>query len=211
MRVSKFKKKHIFCIEGNWTNTLKGKIGIQSALDFLEDNTHIRHIHKNCSTVEQLDALLKDAVLQKYKSYGIIYIAFHGHPGIIHVGKRQKISIDRIGEVLAGKARHKIIHFGSCSTLKISKNQVAELIEKTGALAISGYTKDVDFIPSTFLDMLYFQACQHYNKISLIHRDVKKYYGKMAKELGFRMYYQEERILHPEIDGVSVIGLNKGI
>src|ERR1035437_2626940 len=160
MQLSKFRRKNVFCIEGNWTSSLKGKTGIKAALDFLEHNANLKHIHKNCSTVDQLEALLKDAVLQEYNRYGIIYIAFHGFPGELLVGKRQRISLEQIAAILKGKATDKIIHFGSCSTLNIPRSRVNKFLKESGALAVSGYTKDVDFIPSTFLDILYFQFCE---------------------------------------------------
>jgi hypothetical protein len=191
MQLSRFRRKNVFCIEGNWNNSLKGRTGIKAALDFLEHNANLKHIHKNCSTIGQFESLLKDAVLQEYNRYGIIYIAFHGFPGELLVGKRQRISLEQIAVILQGKAKDKIIHFGSCSTLAVPRRRVNKFLRETGALAISGYTKDVDFIPSTFLDILYFQFCEQYRKIPLIHRDVKKYYGKMANELGFKMFYKK--------------------
>lgn len=191
MKLSAFRRKNIFCIEGNWNNNLKGKTSIKSALDFLEHNARIKYIHKNCSAIEQLESLLRDAVLKKYNRYGVIYFAFHGLPGELLVGKRQRISLEQIAAILQNKAQDRIIHFGSCSVLNVPRSRVNRFLKETGALAVSGYTKDVDFIPSTFLDILYFQFCEQYKKIPLIHRDVRLYYGKLANELGFKMYYEK--------------------
>ena len=55
-----------------------------------------------------------------YSNYGIIYLAFHGEPGLIYVGKRKKLAIEGIAEIIEDKAHDKIIHFGNCSTLDIS-------------------------------------------------------------------------------------------
>lgn len=190
MQLSKFLEKNIFCVEGNWNHNLKDKSSIRTALEFIEENGNVKHIHKNCSTIDQLEELLKEAVLMRYKRYGIIYFAFHGKPGVLSVGKKKKISIQEIGEILEDKAHNKIIHFGSCSTLSIPTREITKFRKKTGALAVSGYSCDIDFMPSTFLDMLYFEFCQKYRKIPLIHRDVKIYYGPMARKLGFKMVYE---------------------
>jgi hypothetical protein len=107
------------------------------------------------------------------------------------VGKRATISIDAIAEMLQGKAQNKIIHFGSCETLKVKKPQLNRFLKNTGALAVSGYEKSIDFMPSTFLDLLYFQFCQQYQKMYLVEQDVKQYYGKLARELGFRLIYEK--------------------
>lgn len=189
MQQSQYTPRNIFCIEGVWNNDLKDKTSIRSALDFIEHNGAVKHIHKNCSTPDQLEEWLKEAVLKRYKQYGIIYLAFHGHPGTLQVGKRKKMTLGEIAEVLQDKAEDKIIHFGSCSTLAISKWEINRFIKKTGALAVSGYSCDIDFMPSTFLDILYFQFCQRYSDMPLIHKDVKTFYGPMARQLGFKMVY----------------------
>lgn len=190
MQLSKFPEKNIFCIEGNWNHNLKDKASIKSALDFLDHNVNVSHIYRNCSTIEQLEELLLEAVLRRYKKFGIIYLAFHGDAGMLHIGKRKKAKIQEIAEILDDKAHDKIIHFGSCSTLNVPKREITTFRKKTGALAVSGYSCDIDFMPSTFLDILYFEFCQRYRKIPPIHRDVKKYYGPMARKLGFQMVYE---------------------
>lgn len=190
MRMSKCLRKNIFCIEGYWENNLKNKTSIKSALEFLEGNSHIKYIHRSAATIDQVDYLIKTALQQKYKDYGIIYLASHGLPGVMKFGKRKKVSMDEISEMIDGKATDKIIHFGSCSTLNISGRELRSFLNKTGALAVSGYTTEIDFIPSTFLDILYFQLCQEYRKIPLIHKDLKNYYGKVANKLGFKMLYE---------------------
>lgn len=190
MHLSKHAAKNIFCIEGNWNHNLKDKTSIRSALDFIEHNGDVKYIHKNCSTPGQLEEWLKEAALKRYDRYSILYLAFHGNPGAIHVGKRKKLTLGEIAEILQDKAHDKIIHFGSCSTLNIPKWDINRFMKRTGALAVSGYSCDIDFMPSTFLDILYFQFCQRYREMPLIHQDVKAFYGPMARQLGFKMVYR---------------------
>lgn len=191
MKLSKFKTKHIFCIEGNWGNSHKDKTSIRTALEFLTANVGIDAIRKDCSTQEQFNCYLKDALKRVYKKYGIIYLAFHGSPGKLHIGNRKKVNFTEIAEMLDGKAQDKIIHFGSCGTFDISGRELTSFRKKTGALAISGYTTDVDFIESTVIDILYFRLCQRYNRVALIDRDMKAYYGKLVRELGFKMNFEK--------------------
>jgi hypothetical protein len=190
MKLSRFKKKHIFCIEGNWTHDLKDKASIRTALDFLEHNAEIKSIRKDCSAIEQFDDLIETSLQKRYKQHSIIYLAFHGSPGSLHIGKRKKMDFDTIARLLDGRAEDKIIHFGSCSTLDIPVRQLKRFWKDTGALAVSGYTKDVDFIESSVLDILYFRKCQEYRKMPIIERDMKQYYGKLMRELGFKMIYE---------------------
>lgn len=190
MKLSKFKKKHIFCIEGNWTHDLKDKASIRTALDFLEHNAEIKSIRKDCSTIDQFNDLIGTSLQKRYKQHTIIYLAFHGSPGSLHVGKRKKIDFHCLAEWLDGRAADKIIHFGSCSTLNIDGWELRRFWKDTGALAVSGYTKDIDFIESSVLDILYFRKCQESRKMAAIETEMKEYYGRLMRELGFKMIYE---------------------
>ncbi len=191
MKLSKYKKKHIFCIEGNWAHSLKDKTSIKSALEFLEHNIDVKTIHKNSSTLDQFQELLNTSMQRTYKQYGIIYLAFHGNPGLLNIGKRKKITLDEIAEMLNGRAVDKIIHFGSCSTLNINGWDLRRFWKQTGALAISGYKTDIDFVPSTILDIAFFDFCQKYRSIKSIETNFRKYYNPIAKKLGFKMIYEK--------------------
>ena len=191
MKLSKFKQKHIFCVEGNWSNDLKDKASIITALEFLKANADINFIRRDCSTVEQFTTLLKQSLQKAYKKYGIIYLAFHGRPGELHIGKRKSMDFDSIAKILDGQAKDKIIHFGSCSTLNIDGWELRRFRKETGALAISGYTKDIDFIRSSVLDILYFRTCQDNRNMGSIERKMKSYNTKLMKELGFKMNYDK--------------------
>jgi hypothetical protein len=195
MKIAKAKHKNIYCIEGNWTHDLRDRRSIKTGLEFLEHNSYskknVLHIHRQSSSLHEFENLLKESVFKKYDKYSILYLAFHGHEGMLRVGKRSTISIDGIAEILEEKAQNKIIHFGSCETLNVKKPQLNRFLKRTGALAVSGYEKTIDFMPSTFLDLLYFQFCQQYQKMYLVEQDVKQYYGKLARELGFKMVYEK--------------------
>ena len=138
MKIAKSKHKNIYCIEGNWTHDLRDKRSIKTGLEFLEHNSyskkHVLHIHRQCASLPEFEILLKESVFKKYDRYSIIYMAFHGHEGILQVGKRTTISIDAIAEMVQYKAQNNIIHFGSCETLKVKKPQLNSFLKKTGAL-----------------------------------------------------------------------------
>ena len=139
MKLSRYKQKHIFCIEGNWTNNLRDKATIETALDFLRANVDIDFIRKNCAGKEDFTTYLKISFERRYKKFRIIYLAFHGSPGKLHLRDRKNIDFNHIAEILNGEAQDKIIHFGSCSTLKLLGWDLRRFLKQTGALAISGY------------------------------------------------------------------------
>lgn len=189
MITAKRLKKDIFCIEGDWNINLKDKTSIRTALDFLQHNANVKYIHRHCSTNGQMEYLLKEYALKRYDNYSILYLSFHGEPNYLKIGRNNILTLEELGDMLEGCLKNKILHFGSCKTLNVSKARINKFLEKTKALAVSGYTKEIDFVPSTFFDMLFFERCQMYMKVTYIESDLKKFYGKVASTLGFKFHY----------------------
>lgn len=184
------KEKHIFCIEGRWENDHRDKKSVIKALEFLNCIEKVDCIVKQCNNVPTLNELLSDSMLAKYKKYSILYLAFHGEPNNILVGKRNsKANLEEIAEIIGDKANGKIIHFGSCSTLDVSGWELRKFLKNTNALAISGYKEEIDFVKSTVFDLIYFQQCQRSFDITVIEKNIKKYYSTLGKELGFVLKY----------------------
>jgi hypothetical protein len=190
MPKSKSKKKNIFCLEGDWNENLKIKSSILPALKLLEINNNIDTIYRTCSTFEEfcnrLDTITGNRKI--YKNYDIIYFAFHGLKNQIQIGC-ELITLETISEHFEGKFEGKIIHFGSCKTMAINDEKAKLFMERTGAIAISGYEKTVPFISSTIADVVYFEICQNYIDIKAINDNMKRHYGDLVAELKFKMYY----------------------
>jgi ERCC4-type nuclease len=182
--------KNIFCLEGDWETDLRKKSSVQSALLLLESNLEIATIYKTCSTYEEFCSRLHTLTSDKriYGKYSIIYLAFHGRKNKIQIGE-EDYSLDEIGHEFENALDDKIIHFGSCKTLFIEEKKAREFLENTGALAISGYAKNIDFISSTVFDVLYFEMCQNYVEIDAIERNMLKNYKELCEALDFKIYY----------------------
>lgn len=184
------REKGIFCIEGSWEKDHRDKKSVIKVLEFLECIEDVKSITKQCHNPLTLKELLSDSMLTKYSKYAIIYLAFHGSPGEIFVGKRnQTVTLDEIADIIGNKANGKIIHFGCCSTLDMDGWAIRRFLKKTNALAVSGYTEDIDFLQSTAFDLLYFQQCQRTYDIRVIKKNMRAYHNKLGKELGFVIHY----------------------
>src|ERR1043165_9820558 len=97
MRIAKNFNKHVFCLEGDWDKDLRNKSSVTAALDFLQANCGIRYIHKNCGTKENFVYYLSMWKQRRYKDYSIAYLAFHGHPEQIQVGK-EYLNLEELAE-----------------------------------------------------------------------------------------------------------------
>lgn len=188
MIIAKTWTKHIFCLEGDWNEDLRKKNSVKSALDFLHDNSNIKYIHRHASTKEEIANRLSEFNKKKYSDYNICYFAFHGEPNKIKVG-RELMTLDELAEIAGDTLKGKIVHFGSCSSLRLNKRYIERFLKNTQALCVSGYKLDFSFVPGTVLDLLLFEMCQRYKNIICIERDMRFYYGKLMRELEFSMAY----------------------
>lgn len=182
--------RDIFCLEGDWDINLRNSRTISPALNLLEVNCGIEVLHKTCATYEELKTRLNTIVNGDQKSYGrfkLVYLAFHGNSGAIDLGV-DEIHLSELSQFFENAFTDRIIHFGSCKTLS-SEREVIEFLEKTNALGIAGYSKDIDFISSTVLDILFFEECQKWKSIKTIERKFKMKHNSLVNNLGFQLYY----------------------
>lgn len=192
MKTASSYAKQIFCIEGDWHPDLREKDTIENALRFMEtaSGTKIRYIHRHCSTQQELEHRINEYTKRRYAAFSIFYLAFHGVPNGLKLSEKNILSLDELAEMAEGKLHDKILHLGSCETLNISKARIRQFMNRTGALCVSGFRKEVPFVSSTIFDVLYFEMCQYYKQMHVIEKHMKNYYGKLMKELQFVMVYE---------------------
>lgn len=188
MRFATHFQKHVFCLEGDWEKDLRKKSSVGAALEFLKTNCGINYIHKNCGTKDNLKYYLSLWKQQRYKDYTIAYLAFHGHPEQIMIG-REYLNLDELAELLNGSCVNKIIHFGSCNTLDTDERKIRKFLESTKALCVCGFKSDIDFLESSVFDMLLMQKFQEYRDVKAVDLDLKRNYKKLISNLNFRLMY----------------------
>ena len=180
-------QKHVYCLEGDWDKDLRDEASVYTALMFLQQNSGIKFIHRDCGTKENLSYYLKTWKQKKYTPYSICYFAFHGKPGHIRIGT-ELVSLDELAEMMKGSCRGKIIHFGSCETLNISRKEIQKFLDKTGAICVCGFKKEIDFLEGSILDMILIDMLQDYVDISLVEKDIKKIYSGLVRKLKFKIF-----------------------
>ena len=188
--------KGIYCLEGIWGEDLREKSSVRPILELLHCNRYIDHIYHACATREEIEFFINKWTQRKYKKYPILYLAFHGEKNMILLGDKKTYSLDDLANLLNGKCSNSIIIFGSCSTFAIRKNYLKKFLDTTGALAIGGYQKDVDWLPSVAFEMLILSQMQEneYSKrgISSLENKVNTLARKFKDELQFRMVTAKE-------------------
>ena len=191
MRTSRL-AKNICCIEGYWNEAdFRDTSSIKGALQLLQDNDKVDYAYRRCATMPEVVKIITEFCKPSYKDFGIIYFASHGTKSCIRFDDTD-VSLDDLAKYFSNQFTRKIIHFGSCSTIKVDKRNLNKFLCETGAAAVSGYKNDVDFLKSTVLDLLYFQLCQTSVEVSKIKNAMNSQYSSLARELGFRMECNEQ-------------------
>ena len=145
----------IFCLEGEWNQDLTKRDSVEPVLELLERLEIAKYIHRDVATRDELDYYLAEWAgdRRRYRSFRVLYLAFHGEPGMIDLG-RDTIDLDTLAEPLAGRCGGRIIHFSSCLSLAAGDAELKRFAGTTGAIAVTGYEKEVGWLDSAAFEVL---------------------------------------------------------
>ena len=183
--------KYIFCIEGNWDSSLAQRTTVRPVLELLEAHAGVKYIYRDCSTRNELDFLLDKWRQKGYGDYKILYLAFHGQPGRIIIDSRSTVTLDELAESMPCRTSRRLIYFGACSVMRVDKRVIRRFIHSAGVRAACGYTTDVDWIPSTALDLIAMNELQRFSftrpGLQAAEKSIRENTRRLAGRLGFRM------------------------
>jgi Family of unknown function (DUF6642) len=179
---------HIFAIEGEWENKLDNNLTIKSALTMLQEVSGIEYIFRKVNTVDSLLAYLQQSEAASYKKYSFILIASHGSSKDIELSRDQIISLKELAKKCSGIFNNKVVHFSSCGVLQ-NKKSIHEFKEFTGARMVSGYSKSVDFLQSSLLDIALINSFYGNNSPVITYNHLNRYYPELIELLGFKIIY----------------------
>lgn len=78
-------RKNIACLESLWNQDVENRLSVVPILELSSKINNVKFIHLTCNTIEEFEYNLN--ILKRRKGYGILYLAFHGYPGEIILGK----------------------------------------------------------------------------------------------------------------------------
>lgn len=192
-------KTGIFCIETEWEMARKSMrlpINSQYLIDFVQKWNNYKCTYKQVATRQELEYYIHRLSLEEYKNdYKIIYFSCHGgKEGIVLEGEPKNnkfMTLDELAQIVGDKAfNNRWIHFSSCQTLKGTFATIQDFLDTTGALAISGYTKEVDGMLSAIHDMALFeQIIKHPKHPETVVKRLSTLYEGAVKKLGFKVVY----------------------
>jgi hypothetical protein len=190
--VAKPKNKHIFCIEGNWDPDLSVKSTVRPMLELLDATEGVKFVHRDAATPEEFEFLVGKWRQKSYAAYRILYLAFHGYEGRLSIYGSKEMSLDDLAGLLERQCYGRVIYLGACSVLRLGSAGISAFLNRTGAQAVCGYTKDVDWTASTALDLLVMSTLQErsFDRSGLLkaRAEVRRDEGRLVRKLGFRMH-----------------------
>ncbi len=182
--------KGVFCLEGIWYGDHRDSTTVKPVLDLLNCYQGLPFVYHRCSTVQEFAFSISRWKRKDFHNkYPLLWLAFHGKPGKIFIG-RDEISIAELADILQDKCKGAIVYFGSCSTMKWDRRSLQTFMEVTKTVAVIGYKKDVDWLPSASFEirlLSYFQDI-HFTTdgVSRVKQAIAEDCRAVIKDLQFR-------------------------
>ncbi|MGN6246889.1 MAG: DUF6642 family protein [Ginsengibacter sp.] len=191
------KPKGVFCLEGFWYGDHRDLISVTPVLELVGKHSNMPFVHHRCNTKAEFEYSINRWKKKSFcKKYPILYLGFHGEPGFIKVGK-EKVTLIDLGNLIANNCSRSIIHFGSCSTLNLSKRRIQNFMDKTEVMAVMGYKRDVEWLPSASFEILLLDLLQNTpfdsRGVKDFQRLVQSECRRQVSELDFRLMINENK------------------
>lgn len=157
----------VFCLEGDWHDALTSRASVLPMLELLERLGRIEFVHRDIGTRAELKYYLRRWAYEdsSVEDFHLLYLAFHSAEDadgakslLISEADDGQVAFARLGRWLRGALTDVIVYLGSCSMLAESDDVITRFMEDTGAVAVIGYTTDVDWVPSAAMDLLVMDA-----------------------------------------------------
>lgn len=185
------KQPGVFCLENSWAadgKDLTDKTSVEQQLRMLESAEQIGSvIHRDVATMPEFQAYMKEWLKAKYRKYPLAYMSFHGYPGGFWPGDKE-LSLAEFADLIGpGKGRDRTFYFGSCQTMNAKDHELRAFCKTTGAKAIVGYTRTVEWSDSAGFDCLLLPRLLTMQYPKAVYNQLSKDYNDLVRILGLRM------------------------
>ncbi len=171
-----------------WSSRLTDHSSVLPVLELLERRDAIDFIHRDAGTVGELEHYLNKWLQKGYDRFSTGYLAFHGEPGALFVG-RSKVTLEDLALLLDGRASGRVIYFGSCATLDVPRKDIQQFVKSTRLRGVCGFLEDVDWIESAAFEILLIEALSRYKRIDAVDAWMRKNYAGLCRRLRFKLIW----------------------
>lgn len=194
----------VYCIETVWEEA-DSPLSVLPMLDLLKRRWDMPYVHRDAVTTDEFYHHIRKWL--SLDDYPILYLGYHGDSNGIWLDETQpfvpanQVLLSSIALALDSACANRVVHFGSCSTVDVGDAAVKKFAKQTGAIAISGFGVDVDWMHSLAFELLYFETVQwkmasdgrfvdlNRDRMMECKRELnRRAYSSLRDELGFNLY-----------------------
>jgi hypothetical protein len=184
----------VLVVEGAWTASLPPDT-VLPGLSFLRDATEARCrlVHRPVASPAELHRALADWTEPRWDRFPTLYLGFHGEPGLVYLDHTRTCSVDLewISRRLAGRCQRRLIHVGACATLAVPRSRLVTFLEHTGAVAVTGYARPIDWDPSLMFELLllwHLNQANYRSPVSVLRalENLRRSVPGLVQQLAFR-------------------------
>lgn len=180
------KRDRLFCLEESvWDDAtgLSDQTSVLPTLELLQRMGMLSEfVHRHCVGNPELNAYLERRLSdRRMRSYGTLYLAFHGTGRGLDV-TGGNLSLDVLAERI-GTLQDGVLHLGSCSVLRGNRDAAQRFLRSTGARLVTGYERDVDWLDSAALDTAWLGYVAGYAKVGDALRHFRRRYASTIDHL----------------------------
>lgn len=180
-------KPKIWVMEGKWASSVMDVRTVSPMMAALDNANVATSTLHHINTVEDLQRSLVRWGQRQHAGHGIGYLALHGAPGSVFVGRR-RVDLGILSESLPKNAlKGKVLHFGSCAVLDLKPKEREVLRAALGVRGITGFTEDVEWFESMAFELMLLESLAYYKRLDAVERDLKERAGGLWRRLGFQM------------------------
>lgn len=177
----------IFCLEGEWDLDLTQRVSVLPILELLSQLGEAEFVHRNVSSIHEVDRYLSKWSEKRYDDYQILYLTAHGDRGRIYWSedgdKASSSTLDGLAESLGRVAEGCYVYLASCLT-PFDDGDLTRFVQRTGAKAVLGYRAPVDWLESAAFDVLLLPAiARHEGSPRKLFNLLMTRHGELAKHL----------------------------
>jgi hypothetical protein len=117
------------------------------------------------------------------------HFALHGSPGVISLEEGERdVRLKTLEHWIDGRAKGRVIFFGSCSTIDISDKRIQAFLDNTKASAVVGFTEDVDWLESAAFELLILEALTYFESPRKAKIHLEEKYEEFVDRLGLTFH-----------------------
>jgi hypothetical protein len=163
-------------------------------LDVLERLRCIDFVHRDIGTRAELEHYLRRWIEERLP-YNLLFLALHGsvdRDGVRRLCLSEEtdgtVTIDHLTGLLAGQLDGCVVHLGSCSVVDAHDPALSTFLDRTGAAAVMGYGRDVDWVDSAAWELILLRTLGRYKQLGSALKTLEaERYQSLCESVGFHV------------------------